>query len=115
MNTVHTLQEYVDALRAAGILTDCTVSEALLGRGVECLTYDTRTLRENALFICKGAHFKEEYLRDALNALGIADVALRADVLGAVEYVPAWALDCIDIRLRVVELPGGIGELGPRL
>ena len=67
MNTVHTLREYVDALRAAGILTGCTASEALRGRGVECLTYDTRTLRENALFICKGAHFKEEYLRDAIS------------------------------------------------
>ena len=58
---------------------------------------------------------EREYLRDALNALGIADVALRADVLGAVEYVPARALDRIDSRLRVVELPGGIGELGLRL
>ena len=75
MNTVHTLQEYVDALRDAGILTGCTVPEALLGRGVECLTYDTRTLRENALFICKGAHFKEEYLRDALSHGAFAYVA----------------------------------------
>ena len=75
MNTVHTLQEYVDALRDTGILTGCTASEALLGRGVECLTYDTRTLRENALFICKGAHFKEEYLRDAISRGAFAYVA----------------------------------------
>ena len=75
MNTVHTLQEYVDALRDASILTGCTASEALLGRGVECLTYDTRTLRENALFICNGAHFKEEYLRDALSRGAFAYVA----------------------------------------
>ena len=27
MNTVHTLREYVDALRAAGILTGCTASD----------------------------------------------------------------------------------------
>ena len=75
MNTVHTLREYVDALRAAGILTGCTASEEMLGHGVECLTYDTRTLRENALFICKGAHFKEEYLRDAISRGAFAYVA----------------------------------------
>ena len=67
MNTVHTLQEYVDALREAGILTGCTAPDELLQRRVECLTYDTRSLHENALFICKGAHFKEDYLRDALS------------------------------------------------
>ena len=75
MNTVRTLQEYVVALRDAGILTGCTVPEALLGRGVKCLTYDTRSLHENALFICKGAHFKEEYLRDALSHGAFAYVA----------------------------------------
>ena len=75
MNTVHILKEYIDALRDAGILTGSTVPEELLQRGIECLTYDTRTLRENALFICKGAHFKEEYLRDALSCGAVAYVA----------------------------------------
>ena len=77
MNTVHTLKEYIGALRDAGILTGCTVPDGLMPRGVECLTYDTRALGANALFICKGAHFKEEYLRDALSRGAIAYVAER--------------------------------------
>ena len=67
MNTVHTLREYVDALRDAGILVESTVSDELAAREIHCLTYDTRALSEDALFICKGAHFKEEYLCDALS------------------------------------------------
>ena len=69
MNTVHTLREYVDALRDAGILVESTVSDELAAREIHCLTYDTRALSEDALFICKGAHFKEEYLNDALSRL----------------------------------------------
>ena len=57
MNTVHTLREYVDALRDAGILVESTVSDELAAREIHCLTYDTRALSEDALFICKGAHF----------------------------------------------------------
>ena len=75
MNTVHTLREYVDALRDAGILVESTVSDELAAREIHCLTYDTRALSEDALFICKGAHFKEEYLRDALSRGAFAYVA----------------------------------------
>ena len=75
MNTVHTLREYVDALRDAGILVESTVSDELAAREIHCLTYDTRALSEDALFICKGAHFKEAYLCDALSRGAIAYVA----------------------------------------
>lgn len=49
MNTVHTLREYVDALRDAGILVESTVSDELAAREIHCLTYDTRALSEDAL------------------------------------------------------------------
>lgn len=78
MNTVHTLREYVDALRDAGILVESTVSDELAAREIHCLTYDTRALSEDALFICKGAHFKEEYLCDALSRGAIAYVAEKS-------------------------------------
>ena len=69
----HTLQEYIDALCGAGILTDCTVTDTQ--QSIACLTYDTRTLSAPALFICKGAHFKEEYLLAALANGAVAYVA----------------------------------------
>ena len=40
MNTVHTLREYVDALRDVGILVESTVSDELAAREIHCLTYD---------------------------------------------------------------------------
>ena len=73
MHTKHTLQEYLDALRDAGILTEHSVSD--VQQEIACLTYDTRTLSAPALFICKGAHFKEEYLHTALENGAVAYVA----------------------------------------
>ena len=96
MHIQHTLQEYIDALNAAGILTGCTVTDTQ--QSIACLTYDTRTLSSPALFICKGAHFKEEYLHTAL-------------INGAVAYVADHRYDvdapCIlvsDIRYSLVVL-----------
>ena len=98
MNTVHTLREYVDALRDAGILVESTVSDELAAREIHCLTYDTRALSEDALFICKGAHFKEEYLCDALSRSAIAYVAEKK------HNVDAPCLLVNDIRYSLVVL-----------
>ena len=71
----HTLQEYAEALAHAGLLTENTLTPAAAAAVIDCLTYDTRTLSGTALFLCKGAHFKEEYLRAALARGAVAYVA----------------------------------------
>lgn len=60
----HLLKEYISALADAGLLVDAegAPQDAAIG----CLTYDTRTLEGDALFICKGAHFKPEYAEYAM-------------------------------------------------
>lgn len=63
-----TLSVYIDALKKEGLLISCNLQDDLYSRNVECLTYDTRELSDNALFICKGAHFKEEYLKNAMQS-----------------------------------------------
>ena len=68
MNARHSLKEYIAALESAGLLKEHTLDEAALSLAVECLSYDTRKLAPNALLICKGANFKEEYLRAAFES-----------------------------------------------
>ncbi len=99
MADLHTLAEYVDALRAAGLLTESTADEALLRQTIDCFSYDTRTLSGSALFLCKGAHFKEEYLRDALEK-------------GAVAYVADHAYDVGAPRLVVSDIRHALAVLG---
>ena len=99
MTALHTLQEYIDALRAADLLAECTVGDALARQIVDCFGYDNREVHGSSLFMCKGAHFKEEYLRDALSR-------------GAVAYVAEHAFDVDAPRLLVSDIRHALVVLG---
>ncbi len=60
------LSTYVSLFKEAGILISAEVKEQ---SKVDYLSYDTRKIKENTLFFCKGVHFKPQYLSDA-QALG---------------------------------------------
>lgn len=74
MNEKHTLKEYLETLEKAGTLVSHTLHDELLDHKIECLTYDTRKISSDALFVCKGAHFKPEYLSAALKGGAVAYV-----------------------------------------
>lgn len=59
----HTLNEYIALLSSAGLLTDAHTSADPI---IEALTYDSNKAVPGTLFICKGAHFKADYLTDAV-------------------------------------------------
>jgi len=71
----HRLSEYIKALSDEGLLVDSEVDEETAIKRIECLTYDTRELAPNALFICKGAHFKPEYASFAVANGAVATVS----------------------------------------
>ena len=71
----HRLSEYIKALSDEGLLVDSEVDEELSIRRIGCLTYDTRELGQDALFICKGAHFKPEYAEFAMKNGAVALVS----------------------------------------
>ncbi len=78
MGAKHNLQEYVDALRCAGLVAEYGVPDGALQTPIDCLTYDTRKISGRTLFLCKGIHFKEEYLRQARQLGAVAYVSERA-------------------------------------
>ena len=75
MKTLHTLLEYSNALRDAGLLLESTVGQATAQKTIDCFSYDNRAVSGTALFLCKGAHFKDTYLLDALGKGAVAYVA----------------------------------------
>lgn len=58
-------RDYAEKLKEAGLVVSAAIPEEELQ--IEYLTYDSRDLGENTLFVCKGAAFKEEYLQDVIN------------------------------------------------
>jgi len=69
-----------------------------LGRTVELLSYDSQQVVPGTLFLCKGAHFKPEYLADAARRGAFAYVSETA--------YPSVGLPCILVRdMRQVMAP----------
>lgn len=96
-----TVQEFIDALGMAGLLvsingeTPCDAVMALYtdADGIACgakevtgVTYNSKEAGEGSLFVCKGAHFREKYLEDAI--AGGAVCYVRQDPEGRV-YEPS--------------------------
>ena len=81
MERTVTIQDFIDSLGMAGLLTSiggepsCSAIMALyteprmqeLGAcEVKGITYNSQEAKEGSLFVVKGAHFKEQYLNDAI-------------------------------------------------
>ena len=74
-NRIVKVSDITAALENAKILTAAGSGD----RAVSSVTYNSREAGEGTLFVCKGAHFKEKYLQDAINAGA-------AGYVSAVEY-----------------------------
>ena len=63
--TLYPLQEYVSLLDKLGVLAAPLPSGLDPDRVVELVSYNSKEVVPGTLFICKGAHFKPEYLNQA--------------------------------------------------
>lgn len=67
-------KDFVNLFRENSILTDC---DGLCNGEIGYISYNSRDVKKNTLFFCKGAHFKEEFLKDAVKKGAVAYVAER--------------------------------------
>ena len=68
------LKDYLIILEQAGIVTESNLGDQDI-MSVFNLTYNSKEVTPLTLFVVKGAHFKEEYLKDAIDAGAICYVA----------------------------------------
>ena len=62
-----TVGVFVDELKDADLLKEVSASEDARGQVVTGVTYNSKEVCEGSLFVCKGAHFKEDYLKEAID------------------------------------------------
>lgn len=95
---MRTLSDYIELLSNKGLLLETDVSKETANRKIDCLTYDNREVCGSALFVCKGAHFKAEYLYASMASGAIAYVSeVRYDGVGSYILVS-------DVRVAMVYL-----------
>ena len=59
---VYNIDKYIEILKDNNLISEISVIDDAV---IENLTYNSKSVINNTLFVCKGAHFKEEYLIDA--------------------------------------------------
>jgi len=74
----YTLETYVNLMKRDWLLEDYLLTEDQLGREVEHLTFDSQDVKPGTLFVVKGAHFKPQYLKDAIERGAFCYISERA-------------------------------------
>ena len=80
----HVLGDYIDLLRHEGVLSAPVPAELNLQATVQLVSYDSRQVVPGTLFVCKGAHFKPEFL-------------MAAKAQGALAYLSAVPYPQVDL------------------
>jgi len=62
----HALSEYVSILSGKRLINEINLPQSEVNKLVEHISYNSSDIENATLFVCKGAHFSEDYLRDAL-------------------------------------------------
>lgn len=73
--TCHTLQDYIGLLTRRGLLAENAPGVPNGAAPVKLVSYDSREVVPGTLFLCKGAHFKGEFLQSAKDRGAIAYVS----------------------------------------
>ncbi len=64
---LHSIKEYAELIEKAGLAAELGINEEDYDRIIYSLSYNTNKMGSDCLFICKGATFKEEYVKDAVS------------------------------------------------
>ena len=69
------LLDYIKKLKEKDLLIEENINEKIKNKNVNILTYNSKNVKDNSLFICKGINFKIDFLNEALNKGAFAYVA----------------------------------------
>lgn len=64
---IYNLAQYKNLFEEKGLVNHVSLNKEDETIAVCYISYDSQDIRENTLFVCKGAHFSVEYLKDALS------------------------------------------------
>ena len=63
----YNVKEYIELLKQEDILKETIDCEKIMDKQVDLVSYNSKEVQENTLFVVKGALFKNEYLKEAID------------------------------------------------
>lgn len=112
------LEFYKKALEREGIVKECEMCE---NKEISFISYNSKDIKPNTLFVCKGAHFNEKYLAEAIDG-GVccyvsekkydvkADCILVTDIRRAMGIIVNIYYDGVRDNLKITGITGTKGK-----
>ncbi len=66
------LEDYIEKLNSENLIAAVSGDEEAFAKKIQYISYNSNDIKKGTLFICKGEHFKEEYLENAVKEGAIA-------------------------------------------
>lgn len=115
------LKEYIDLLNRDDNINFMNISENILDQKIEHLTYNSKDVDINTLFICKGESFKVEYLKDAIKNGAVVYISTKKydmdfpcvvvkDIRRAMSLVSMLFFDFPSNYLNIIGITGTKGK-----
>lgn len=94
----YNVQKYIDILNGKDLIKKTINCDKILEKKVEYVSYNSRDIQTNTLFVCKGANFKKEYL---INAVKEGVFAYISEIDYGID-IPCIIVKNIKIALSIV-------------
>lgn len=112
------LKDYAALLEQHGLVTEMNMDG---GREIRHLSYNSKDIKAGTLFLCKGAHFKEQYLKNAVDAGAVCyisekkyavdcDYILVSDIRRAMGYLVNLFFENVWEKLHLIGITGTKGK-----
>ena len=87
--TLHRLDEYLKLLEDHGLVSSHSVAPEGGNGLIRYISYNSKDIEQDTLFVCKGSHFSVEYLKAAIEKGAICYVSeTKYDLMGTAKDVP---------------------------
>lgn len=93
------IREFLDSLKYNNVKVLKLSSEDILAKEVSSITYNSKEAKVGTLFVCKGVHFKPQYLNEAIKEGAVCYVSEKeyADV-----EIPCIIVDDIRVAMKAL-------------
>ena len=123
-NRIVKIKDFTDAFDKAGLLVSASIDPEFTDKSVSGVTYNSKEVSQGYLFTVKGAHFREQYLKDALGAGAACFVREKTpeteiyddrgiyvtDIRKAMPVIAETFYGRLSDRLRVIGITGTKGK-----
>lgn len=81
------IKDYISLLKEHNLIVDTNIPNILINRKIEYISCNSKDVKKDTLFICKGLKYKKEYLEEALNNGAILYVSEKENKTSDKPYI----------------------------